>query len=274
MTMNQRLLQSVTALAIRPLCACACLLIVVPEGPLAQTREEIKRVQQALVAYGVARTDGVLDQSTRLAIKAYQRDWQLADTGDVSEELLERLSRKHSATKPQWRPVANQNCTVWSARPGPRELITWHGGCVDGRASGHGTLRMSWALLGRTMHIEFDGDYRNGRADGRGRMVYATGDRYAGHFKHGHRDGLGRYQWSNGTEYWGYFEQGYRHGNGVATFTNGDRYAGRWRRGKPHGDGLYIPAGGEAEEREWSNGCSTLLGRNRWLFTTRASCGF
>ena len=258
------------------LCTGACLLPVMWGAASAQSHDDVKQVQEALVEYGIGitRTDGVFDQSTRRAIEAYQRDWKLAGDGRITPELIERLSRRHRSTRPQWRKVSNQNCMVWSARPNAREVVTWSGECTAGRATGQGALRMSWTIMGQTRHIEFKGAYNGGRANGDGDMVYASGARYTGQFKDGHRSGLGHYRWPDGTEYRGYFAHGFRHGNGIALFTNGDRYAGRWQQGRPHGDGTFFPSQGDAEERTWTHGCSTLRGRNRWLFTSRTSCGF
>ncbi|MEM6496476.1 MAG: peptidoglycan-binding protein, partial [Pseudomonadota bacterium] len=203
----------------------------------AQTQDEIRALQHRLANYGVKSATGRLDAATRAAIEAYQRDWHLEVTGEINRELMARLARTHSETRPQWRSAANRACKVWNARPVAQEIITWDGKCVDGVASGRGKLQLTWKYRGRRLGISFDGEYRNGRANGLGTITYSNGDRFAGRFENGKRHGDGVFAWVGGTYYKGQFENGLRHGRGLVVFPKGDRYEGQWRKGKPHGTG-------------------------------------
>ena len=251
-----------------------CLTVALTQRVQAQSRDDIQQVQKGLIEYGVMRTDGTFDQSTQKAIQLYQRDWGLALTGKITPELISRLSGRHPATRPQWRKAENNDCLIWSNQPAAREIITWAGECIDGRASGKGVLQMSWRKRGRTERINYVGSYLDGRAHGLGHIVYADGDRYAGQFENGHRHGRGIFYWRGGTQYQGQFKNGYRHGHGKLLLANGDRYSGNWRRGKPHGLGTYVPVDEPPEARQWRDGCSELNGRIRWLFTSREACGY
>ena len=59
--------------------------------------------------------------------------------------------------------------------------------------------------------IVYEGEYRDGKASGRGREVW--------------RDSYGE------TVYEGEYRDGKQHGRGTFTFANGSRYKGQWRKG-------------------------------------------
>ena len=42
-----------------------------------------------------------------------------------------------------WTADPATGCTAWNPNPQPGETITWTGACVDGKASGEGTLALS-----------------------------------------------------------------------------------------------------------------------------------
>lgn len=247
-------------------------LVVTGTHVAAQSPDQIRSVQQRLGNYGVKVASGRLDTVTRAAIETYQRDWHLEVSGDVDADLVARLERKHPVTQPQWTTVANRECKVWNARPVAQEIIVWDGKCDGGVASGRGKLQLTWQYRGRRLGISFDGEYRHGRANGLGTIVYSNGDRFAGQFENGKRHGEGVFAWVGGTYYKGQFQSGLRHGQGKVVFPKGDRYEGQWHRGKPHGSGTFTSANGTAEQREWRNGCSMLDGSLRWLFVSREDC--
>lgn len=278
--------------------------LMVSHGTLAQSRADIKFVQKKLsYNYGVGTADGVMEEKTRTAIEAYQRDWQIPETGQISGELVAMLKREHPRTRPRWFKVADQDCKVWNGGPQPRETAAWTGGCVAGRLSGSGTLTWRWTVNGQSKTEIYIGEYRNGRINGRGvytwssgntydgewrdgdyhgRGIYVwgeksewAGDRYEGEYRDGKRHGRGSHKFANGNHYEGEWRNGKRHGHGVFTYANGIVYEGEWRNGRPHGRGVYITADGKREVRRWRDGCSRLSGgRNRAINTTLEACGF
>ena len=57
-----------------------------------------------------------------------------------------------------WLIVENQPCQVHNPNPLSDELVTWSGGCVDGKASGEG--RLIWrSSAGENV---YEGEFRNG----------------------------------------------------------------------------------------------------------------
>jgi len=265
---------------------------------LAYDASDIKLVQQKLSAYGAGEADGRMGSKTRAAIKGYQRDWGLAETGEISDELIQMLKRKHPRTKAQWFKVSNTTCWIWSHYfIQPRSVVTWSGDCVEKKISGSGRIVRSYTKSGSTQqdtyegevaegvfhgsgqHIDangnsYKGEYRNGHWHGQGVLTWADGARYEGEFKNGKMHGRGVFTWANGTRYEGEHKDNYRHGRGVQTFASGNRYEGEYKDGKPHGRGTYITASGQREYRRWRNGCSTLRGRDTAINTTLQACGF
>ena len=96
--------------------AFSLLLVAFYAAPaLAHSVADIKLVQEKLLAYGAGKVDGVMGAKTRAAILAYQKDWQIAETGEISDELIAMLKREHPRTKAQWFDVANRaGCKVWN----------------------------------------------------------------------------------------------------------------------------------------------------------------
>jgi peptidoglycan hydrolase-like protein with peptidoglycan-binding domain len=67
----------------------------VDAGSGAEERAAIRRVQTGLaeLAYSPGEINGELTAKTRKAIRAFQRDRQLPETGDISDELLAELAK-------------------------------------------------------------------------------------------------------------------------------------------------------------------------------------
>jgi len=86
-------------------------------------------------------------------------------------------------------------------------------------------------------HDEYDGEYKDGKYHGEGRLNYSNGDEYLGGWKDGKYHGRGRLNYSNGDEYLGGWKDGKYHGEGRLNYSNGDEYDGEYKDGKYHGEG-------------------------------------
>lgn len=62
--------------------------------------------------------------------------------------------------------------------------------------------------------------------------------RYEGGFKNGLADGKGKLQWENGEYYEGEWRKGNKDGNGVNRFPDGSVYEGDWKDNKQNGRGV------------------------------------
>ena len=271
-------------------------------GNTALSRSDIRAATAALAVAGYAPgpVDGDWDEADRAALIAYQADWQLPETGELTGELTAdlvlRLIREHPATEPRW-VQTDTGCSVWNRFPQARETVTWTGDCIDGVTSGEGTLTWTSVLRGEPQVETYTGQRRDGRENGNGRYLGSDGSRYSGEWrdglKHGHgiyiapeghayvgeyRDGLrhgrGSYVRTEGSRYAGEWRNGVQEGHGVAVWHDGSRYEGQLRDGKPEGQGTLTFADGNVYSGEWRAGCFAEATRGATAGVTPADCGW
>ena len=108
---------------------------------------------------------------------------------------------------------------MWNPFPEAGEILTWSGGCVDGKTSGRG--RQIWR--GSYGESVYEGEYRDGKRHGRGTLTFASGARYEGEYRDGNRHGHGTYTFADGDSYEGPFRDDKAHGHGIV-MDNGSRY--------------------------------------------------
>lgn len=235
-------------------------MLVLVQGTLSQpaaTPDEIRTVQEALAGqrYDPGEPDGLFDRKTAAAIRQYQSDWRLPETGEISGDLIARLTRRHPATEPQWFQIENGDCMVWNPEPQAQETASWSGGCVNGKANGTGTLAWRYVVAGETKTgTSFEGELLDGKENGRGIATHTDGDRYEGEFRDSETHGRGVYTFANGDRYEGELRNSERNGHGVYTFANGDRFEGDYRDGLENGRGVYAFANGNRYEGEFRDG--------------------
>ena len=220
---------------------------------LALSSADIKLVQEKLSDYGAGKADGKMGRKTREAILAYQRDWQITESGKITSDLIAMLKREHPRTKPQWFTVSNQDCEVWNETPRPRGVFTWTGDCVGGKTGGTGKLVWWYVEQGEQKKSTNDGEYKNGKLHGRGVHTFASGDHYDGEWKDDKRHGRGVHTYTNGDRYDGDWKDDKKHGRGVYTWADGERYDGEYKDDKRHGRGSYTFASGDRYDGEWKD---------------------
>src|SRR6267143_24691 len=118
--------------------------------------------------------------------------------------LLAMHALAQTAT-PDWVADLGNGCKVWSSYPEPNATISWSGDCKNGLAQGVGVLQ--WFKDGKA-HSRYEGEYRDGKLNGRGVYTWVSGGRYEGELKDNKPNG-----------------------RGVFTFADGDRYEGSWTNG-------------------------------------------
>jgi hypothetical protein len=123
----------------------------------------------------------------------------------------------------------------------------------------------------------YEGEFINGKKEGKGKMDYGEGEMYEGGFVNDVREGKGRYDWPDGsfqignwlnnemhgpgimlnTEkgdyYTGEFAYGNYTGNGTMVYGDESTYEGYWLYDKRHGQGKYTYKNGNFYEGEWQN---------------------
>lgn len=150
------------------------------DASAAQSNKDVMLVQEHLIHYRARDPTGIPDSSTRSAIQAYQFDWNIPQTSDITPELIAMLTRRHALTRPQWYRVKNQNCAIWNPGPEPRAVATWSGQCASGRTSGTGQLVWAFIRYGQSIRYVYDGQRQDGKAAGHGQMNWHDGSYYVG----------------------------------------------------------------------------------------------
>ena len=254
------------------------LLCALPAVADTLTTSDTRLVQMILTlkGYEVGGVDGVYGPNTAGAVRTYQRDWELEETGRITQDLIDRLKNTHEATRPRMQRAENQDCDIFT-RPRPRETITYTGPCVNGVPNGHGgriahrfMLRGEWiekvlegAFLDGNLHghgsiawssgTRYEGAFENGTRTGYGTLTLGNGDRYEGLFANDRFHGYGTLTWADGGRYMGTFHEGLMHGTAYRTWVNGDHYFGDFRDGRSHGHGTFTFANGDSYEGEFRN---------------------
>ena len=96
--------------------------------------------------------------------------------------------------------------------------------------------------------FRYNGEFRDGKKQGRGVYIWANGDKFDGDFANDQVSGKGKWEFASGDVYIGDVSNAVMVGKGVLVAKNGDRYEGLFADGRPHGQGLYMFANGDKFE--------------------------
>ena len=128
-----------------------------------------------------------------------------------------------------------------------RDGAVWEGTFKGGLLNGKGRFKSADGNA-------YVGDFVSGKCHGTGTYTWADGTVYTGDFVEGKRTGKGTCKWTNGDTYTGDFVDGVRSGKGTYTWANGDSYTGDFVEGKLNGYGTLTYASGRVRRGKWSNG--------------------
>jgi hypothetical protein len=131
--------------------------------------------------------------------------------GEEAQVPFAATTSEHSA----W-ILAAPGCLVWDDGYRPDETVNWRGACENGFASGYGTEL--WFKKEGTEDFRYEGTLVKGKAEGRGVVTLANGDRYDGELKDGIENGHGVYTWASRAHYDGEWKDGNKTGHGVMTW--------------------------------------------------------
>ncbi|KAE8682203.1 Phosphatidylinositol 4-phosphate 5-kinase 2 [Hibiscus syriacus] len=113
----------------------------------------------------------------------------------------------------------------------------------------------------------YTGEWRRGKASGKGKFSWPSGATYDGDFKSGRIEGVGTFIGSDDETYLGSWISNRKHGYGLKRYANGDYYEGSWKKDLQDGYGRYVWSNGVEYTGEWKNGvisgCGTLTWANK-----------
>ena len=139
-----------------------------------------------------------------------------------------------------------------SAAPSAQQLSSVSLPCQD--------IKVTTTLLGSAAHRYkngsiYYGDFVEGKpADGKGTMIYPSGNRYDGEYKDGDRSGCGVFDFSNGRRYIGQFKADQFNGKGTWILETGERYIGEFKNNQCDGKGTFIFFNGSSKSGIWEKG--------------------
>ncbi len=124
------------------------------------------------------------------------------------------------------------------------------GGCFEGDCSdGFGKM------INPKTEEKYEGEWRNGKRDGRGVEFYADGEKkYVGNFKNGKYEGNGTFFYKNGDKYVGKYKNGSMNDDkGYFIFNNNIRLVARVENNIKHGKAMRIYPDGRREDTFFVN---------------------
>jgi clan AA aspartic protease (TIGR02281 family) len=111
----------------------------------------------------------------------------------------------------------------------------------NGKANGKGTIKLADG-------DKYVGEFKDNKFSGSGTYYVRNGDKYVGQFKFGKQNGQGTFTYGEGqrkgANYIGEFSDGKYNGQGTFTFPNGSKYVGEYKDGLPNGSGIEYAADG------------------------------
>ena len=111
-----------------------------------------------------------------------------------------------------------------------------------------------------TSNGKYEGFYKNGKRNGKGKYTWNSGEVYDGDWVDGNRTGIGTYTWQDGDKYEGGFKNGVRIGKGTFTWADdGTKYIGDWKNNERIGRGKYIYSNGSFSVGKWDTKNKKLI---------------
>lgn len=142
-------------------------------------------------------------------------------------------------------PINGSTCLAWVQNPVPDMVVSWGGGCTNGKASGEDMLLVGTKAGGLKGAYSYTGTIIDGKPSGQGMVMWPNGDSYLGQFVNGAINGKGMLSDMAGNSYDGQFKNGKKHGQGKEFYAPDyfHRYGGTFANGKRVGKGLYFTTG-------------------------------
>lgn len=228
---------------------------------LADYTEAIRLVPTFSDAYlNRGRVYSKLNQNDKAAAD-WEKFLQLApnsSNAELARGYLANIRRSTSSTSPAnsaaaSSPTNSSKCVSGDCRNGYGKYLDpvgniYEGNWVNGKLNGKGKATQ---FNGDT----YEGDYSDSKREGQGTYTFKTGDVYFGHFANNSINGKGKRNFPNGNIYEGDWVNGIMEGQGIYTVKNGNYYSGEWKNSKQNGYGKeFVKATNVTREGTWKDG--------------------
>lgn len=133
----------------------------------------------------------------------------------------------------------------------------YEGEWKDGRMNGRGKRSCFNGQI-------YEGEWKDGRASGSGKVTFPIGGNYEGEWRDGCKNGRGKMTFPSGLVYEGEWKDGKENGQGKAIWPDGTFYVGDWRDGKRDGSCKMTLSSGLVYEGEWKGVKENGRGKTTW----------
>jgi hypothetical protein len=110
----------------------------------------------------------------------------------------------------------------------------------------------------------YEGEMKNSKFNGKGKLLYSNGDVYEGGFVDGEKNGNGKMVFEDKTVYEGPFEKGEFKGNGIMKWANNYEYNGEFNGLRLSGEGVLKNSSGDIYEGNFDN--SLFNGKGKYKY--------
>ncbi len=104
----------------------------------------------------------------------------------------------------------------------------------------------------------YEGEWKNGKRDGKGKYTYTNGGIFEGKYKNGKRDGKGKFISSSGSIFKGKYKNGKGDGKGKFISSSGSIFEGKYKNGKRDGQFIKTSSCGKKYHQIYENGKLTF----------------
>ncbi|MDC1159077.1 caspase family protein [Pelagibacteraceae bacterium] len=99
----------------------------------------------------------------------------------------------------------------------------------------------------------YEGEWKDGNLDGKGKLIEAWGDIYQGDFKDNKANGVGTYIMEDGNSYEGEWKNDLYEGKGIFIYKNGDKIEGNFKKHLTNGKAILTYANGSVYKGEFKD---------------------
>lgn len=240
------------------------------------SEEMIIEAQKALkrLGYDPGEIDGVWGARTSDAIKKFQKNSLLQLSGKLDKKTMERLglqsenrageskqASRYTSSKFNIDPSGDlKGCVVGDCQNGIGIFMysgkkRYDGQFRNGKPNGKGRFLYAEKPDNYFITKEYVGEVRNGMRHGRGGMyLHGSIPYYKGEFRNDKYHGQGYLILSSGGIYEGEFKNGERTGKGTLTLPSGTKCTGEFVDGEMEGEGVLIMSDGTTYKGEFAKG--------------------